>query len=82
MAPTAGLTCRELVELVTDYLEGALPPAERDRFDAHIARCPHCHRYLEQMRQLIAALPGLTEETIPTAARQELLHAFRRWKVD
>jgi anti-sigma factor RsiW len=50
------LTCQELVGLVTDYLEEALTPEERGRFEAHLPRCPHCRLYLEQMRQTIAAL--------------------------
>jgi anti-sigma factor RsiW len=74
------LTCQELVELVTDYLEGALSPAERARFDAHLAGCTGCRRYLEQMRQTIATLPRLTEETIQPDAKEALLRAFRTWK--
>ena len=45
------LTCRELVELVTDYLDGALSPAEQDRFEEHLQRCLGCDRYLEQIRE-------------------------------
>jgi anti-sigma factor RsiW len=47
------LTCRELVELVTDYLEGILPKYDRARFDAHIAGCVNCTRYVEQFRETI-----------------------------
>ncbi len=60
----AELTCRELVELVTEYLEGTLPEPERLRFDAHLAECPYCQTYLEQMRQTIAPVGRLTEDTI------------------
>lgn len=74
------LTCQELVELVTDYLEGRLSSEERARFEAHLADCPYCGIYLEQIRQLIRALGRLTEDTIPTSARDELLQVFRDWK--
>ena len=75
-----GLTCQELVELVTDYLEGTLPAADRARFEEHLAQCPNCSTYLEQMRQTIRALGMLPEESITPEARQELLEAFRNWK--
>jgi anti-sigma factor RsiW len=74
------LTCKELVELVTDYLEGALSPADRARFDEHLATCPYCRTYVEQMRQTIRALGHLPEETIPAEALEELLARFRRWR--
>ena len=80
MAKAQELTCQELVELVTDYLEGTLPPAERARVDAHIAGCTGCRRYLAQMRLTIATLPRLTEETIQPEAREALLRTFRNWK--
>jgi anti-sigma factor RsiW len=80
MTPPAGaLTCQELVELVTEYLEGTLAPADRERFEAHLRECDGCTGYLEQMRQLVAALGRLTEETIPEDAKQTLLDAFRDW---
>jgi len=74
------LTCRELVELVTDYLEGSLPTEERARFEGHLAGCEGCRSYLEQMRLTIRAMGRLTEESIPDGAREELLRAFRAWK--
>jgi anti-sigma factor RsiW len=74
------LTCQELVELVTEYLEGMLAPEDRERFDAHLRACDGCTSYLAQMRQLVAALGRLTEETIPEDAKQTLLDAFRDWK--
>ena len=74
------LTCRELVELVTAYIEGALPLHERARFEAHLAVCQGCTNYLEQMRQTIKLLGTLTETTISPQARDDLLGAFRRWK--
>jgi anti-sigma factor RsiW len=77
---THGLSCRELIELVTDYLEQALPPADRLRFEEHVATCPPCRIHLQQMRETIRLLGELTEENIPPRARDELLHAFRDWK--
>lgn len=77
---TSELTCRELVELVTEYLEGTLPDAVRARFDAHLAECPYCQTYLEQMRQTITVLGRLNEDTIDPDVREELLRRFRAWK--
>jgi anti-sigma factor RsiW len=74
------MSCKELVEVITEYLEGTLPPAERARFEQHLAECPGCQTYLEQMRLTIRTLGRLTEESLPSAARQELLKAFRDWK--
>jgi anti-sigma factor RsiW len=80
VSPTAAaITCRELVELVTDYFEDALPRRERTRFEQHIAACDFCTIYLEQMRQTRRALGTLTEESISPQAREELLGAFRDW---
>jgi anti-sigma factor RsiW len=74
------MACQELVELVTDYLEGRLSPADRERFDAHIAGCDACTAYLEQMRMTLAALGRIPEESISAPAREELLVAFREWR--
>jgi anti-sigma factor RsiW len=74
------LTCRELVELVTDYLEGALPPRERIRFEAHLALCPGCITYLDQMRTTVALVGKLAEQEIPPDAERAFLAAFREWK--
>ncbi len=80
MITFGGLTCKELVELVTDYLEGKLPPADRARFEKHLALCPNCPIYLEQMRLTIRALGMLPEESIAAEARQQFLRVFRDWK--
>jgi anti-sigma factor RsiW len=74
------LSCRELVELVTDYLEGALSAEERARFDVHIGICDGCQVYLEQMRQTIEQLGHLPEEALPADAERKLLEAFRGWR--
>ena len=67
----------ELVELVTDYLEGALPPSDRRRFEEHLTTCPHCRTYLDQMRQTAQALTDLPADALPGDARSTLLNAFR-----
>ena len=78
--PSDELTCVELVELVTDYFEGVLPAAERARFEEHLRGCGYCRLYLDQMRRTIQVLGKLTEESIPAAARDDLLNSFRNWK--
>jgi anti-sigma factor RsiW len=74
------LSCQEFVELVTDYLENALPATTRARFEAHLSQCHGCTRYLEQMRLTIAATGRLTEESLEPTAREVLLRHFRDWK--
>jgi anti-sigma factor RsiW len=69
--------CTEVVELVTDYLEGALPAADARRLERHVATCPGCTEYLEQMRALAGSLGGLAEDSIPAATRDGLIAAFR-----
>lgn len=77
-APEPGeLACRELVELVTDYLEGALGARDRARFEQHIAECEGCAAYLDQMRQTIALAGRLTPDSLSGEAREALLAAFR-----
>jgi predicted anti-sigma-YlaC factor YlaD len=72
-------TCQELAEFVTDYIEGVLPPAQRVNFDLHIADCPDCRNYVEQMRVTIAVAGRVPAEEIPPAVRGGLLAAFRDW---
>ena len=74
------LSCRQLVELVTDYLEGALTPAERARFDAHVAECEGCEIHLEQLRRTVALVGALAEQHIEPAVRDRLLQAFRGFR--
>ena len=76
------LSCRELVELVTDYLEGALPRELHERFDEHIAHCSGCRAYLAQMRATIRTTGTLTPESLSPDAESALLEAFRGWKRD
>jgi anti-sigma factor RsiW len=79
MEPSEDLTCAELVELVTHYLEGALPPPERRRFEEHLTDCPGCSNYLEQMQTTIAASGLLREDALDSQVRAELLAVFRGW---
>ena len=74
------LECRELVELVTDYLEGALGPDERARFELHLAVCDGCAAYLRQLRATLCAAGRLRARPIPVDERKRLLEAFRGWK--
>jgi anti-sigma factor RsiW len=76
----AHLSCRELVELVTAYLEGELPAGARKRFEAHLSHCDGCSAYLEQMRTTIRLSGMLSVEDVSPEAEQALLHAFRGWK--
>ena len=73
------LPCRELVELVTDYLEDRLSPVDRARFEAHLTECEACRTYLEQFRETIRVLGRLPEESLSPEAREALLTAFRGW---
>jgi anti-sigma factor RsiW len=74
------VTCQELVEVVTEYLEGSLPPAERQRFEHHLADCDGCVAYLNQMRHTIAVLGHLGVEDIPADEQERLIELFRDWR--
>ena len=80
MSPVEQLSCQELVELVTDYLEDALPAEERERFEHHLASCAGCRAYIEQMRTTIELVGSLSVESIDPRAEETLLAAFRDWK--
>ena len=75
------LSCQELVELVTDYLEGSLSAEERGRFETHIEGCRACGVYLEQMRETIRLVGKLEPEQLAPDAEQALREAFRSWKL-
>ena len=74
------LSCQELVELVTDYFEGALPAEDRARFEAHIGGCDGCVAYVEQMRTTIELMGRLEPDDVTPEAQAALLGAFRNWK--
>jgi hypothetical protein len=74
------LTCAEVVELVTEYLEDRLPPEDVERFEEHLVFCDGCENYLDQMRTTIEATGRLREEDLPHDVQDRLLTAFRAWK--
>ena len=74
------LSCQQVVELVTDYLENALLPELHERLEAHVAECPGCENYIEQMQQTINVLRQIARESAFPATKQELLQLFRDWK--
>ena len=74
------LTCAELVELVTDYLEGALSPEDSDRFERHLDACSGCTAYVEQFRETIRLTGVLRESDVSPDARGALLAEFAGWK--
>jgi anti-sigma factor RsiW len=76
------LVCQQVVELVSDYLEGALPRSERRRFERHLRGCPNCSAYLEQMRVTIATTGRLTPGDLSPEARDEFTELFRSWRAD
>jgi anti-sigma factor RsiW len=80
MPPDTELTCAEVVELVTDYLEGRLPDYDRRRFDEHVAICEGCATYLEQMRATIATAGRVRAADLPPELGERLLQAFRGWR--
>ena len=76
------LVCADIVKLVTDYLEGRLTPAERRRFEGHVAICPPCRAFLGQMRTTVELVGDLREEDVPPEMEEHLLAAFRDWRRD
>jgi predicted anti-sigma-YlaC factor YlaD len=76
------LSCRELVELLGDYLEGAMAPEDRARVEEHLADCDGCSSYVEQLRTTIRLSGRLPEEPVPPETMAPLLEAFRAWRRD
>ncbi len=74
------LVCRRAVELMSDYLEGALSDRDRTRLEAHLAQCPHCSEYLAQLRATIDALGSASPENLSDDAVDELVDLYRRWR--
>ncbi len=81
MTDVDDLPCDELVELVTDYLEDALDQDGRARFEAHLEVCEGCRAYLEQVRQTVQVLSLLPAEDLSAPAREQVLEAFRAWRI-
>jgi predicted anti-sigma-YlaC factor YlaD len=76
------ITCKELVEIVTDYLEGRMGPERRLLFEEHVAFCSWCQTYLDQMRETIRLSGTLTEDDLSPETRNTLLEAFRNWNAE
>jgi anti-sigma factor RsiW len=74
------LVCQQMVELITDYLEGVLSRSQRRRFEAHVAGCEHCTEYLEQMRATIRVTGRLQAEDLSPEMREEFSALYRRWR--
>ena len=74
-------SCQEMIEVVTNYLDGALPPEDRERFERHLSYCAGCTTYTEQMRETIRQTGTVPrEESLPPALREEIVAQFRTWK--
>jgi anti-sigma factor RsiW len=76
------IVCQQAVELVTDYLEGALSHADRRRFEAHLAGCPYCTEYLAQMRATIELTGRVTPEELTPQMQDEFIALYRQWRAD
>jgi predicted anti-sigma-YlaC factor YlaD len=74
------LACQRAVELVTDYLEGALSRRDRRRFEAHLKVCPNCDAYLEQIKMTIRLAGEIEPEELTPEARRDLIELYRRWR--
>jgi anti-sigma factor RsiW len=74
------MNCRQIVELMTDYLEGALSASDRQRFEAHISGCDGCTEYLAQLRTTVSLAARIADLSIPAELEAELLQTFRDWK--
>ena len=80
MSEPDDITCREVVELLTDYIEDAMPTADRERLEAHLALCDGCTAVLAQLRETIRLTGTLTEDHIPEPQRDALREVFRSWR--
>ena len=74
------LSCQQVVELVTDYLENSLLPGMHKRLEEHVAECPGCENYIEQMQLTIDMLHQIARESVFPATKQGLLQLFHDWK--
>jgi anti-sigma factor RsiW len=74
------IVCRQAVELLADYLEGALPSRDAARLDAHLADCPHCSEYLAQLRAVIEAAGHVEPDDLSPATLDELVRLYHAWR--
>ncbi len=80
MSNAATFNCRQIADLMTEYLEGAMPSPERLAFEQHVAACPPCRGYFAQMRTVVRAGRTLSEDELPERVKSDLVDAFREWK--
>ena len=74
-------SCQEMIEVVTNYLDDALAPEERQRFGRHLSRCAGCTTYVDQMRETIRQTGVVPrEESLPPALRERIIAQFRTWR--
>jgi anti-sigma factor (TIGR02949 family) len=74
-------SCQEMIEVVTDYLDDALPSDEQERFERHLSYCAGCSTYVDQIRETIRQTGTVPrEESLPPALREEIVAQFRNWK--
>ena len=81
MADGTAISCQEVVEVITDYLERRLSPEDVAIFEAHLALCDGCQWYLDQMRITIAAVGRIEDGEVPAELRDTVLAAFRERRV-
>ena len=74
------LNCQQIADLVTEYVDGALPKDERLAFEQHVAICPPCRAYFAQMRTVVRVAGSLREDDLPESVRADLVSVFRDWK--
>jgi Putative zinc-finger len=74
-----GYTCKEVVELATEFVEGGMTASQMTRFELHLNFCDGCHTFVEQIRATAGLAGGLPEEQIPEETKTKLLAAFREW---
>ena len=74
------LTCKQLVELVTEYLEGRMSLEDRSRFEQHLVYCTGCSNYLQQIRQTIKASGAARQDALSPQVQEDLVRLFRGWK--
>jgi anti-sigma factor RsiW len=78
----AEIPCQQVVEMISDYLEDALPARERRRLENHLAGCPHCTAYLAQMRETLRLTGRLVPEDLSPQMEQEFSDVYRRWRAE
>ncbi len=76
------VACRQAVELMTDYLEGALSPGDRARFERHLAECDYCVEYLAQIRATIDVAGRVDPDDLEPEVLDDLVSLYRRWRND